>query len=53
MESPKLVIRVTLDQKKQLDKYVKKVGLTSSSVMRLALSEFLEKKQREAKACNN
>lgn len=48
-ESPKIIIRVTERQNALLREYAGKIGMSISSVCRLALQDFIDSKKLEEK----
>lgn len=48
-ESPKIIIRVTEKQNSIMRKYAEEIGMSISSVCRLALQDFIDSKKLEEK----
>lgn len=48
-ESPKIIIRVTERQNALMRKYAEEIGMSISSVCRLALQDFIDSKHLEGK----
>lgn len=48
-ESPKIIIRVTERQNALMRKYAEEIGMSISSVCRLALQDFIDSKKLEEK----